>query len=553
MEPETAKENPEAPAGESPSTKAIPIRSQTQVVQDSVRAMKRFIHFQRQALALKKSQSIDSAFDTMEKLLLEVIDFAYVSLQYRDNEGHFSPLRQICPNNFTLDTSMMEWVMNTQEVSVLPIDTPVSGENLHSLIALPFGGHHLMLLWLEQDADAFTQEQEALLSILSREMAAVLDTHHYRMRLEKARADIASIVESIPIGLFSLDHNNIIQIINPTAAKTLGLARDGTTGVDYHQVIPSPLAEFMDKLPANSGSEETEMVLAGRGNPSPEDGGQETDSQTVGITICPMQNRENSWRNGRIVIIRDLQLSREVKKLRELDAMKDDFLSLVTHEMRTPLTSIMSYSETLMMDENENVPGEWKEYVCIINSEGRRLCKFIDDALDITRMRGGKVDYNFSRQDPNEIIGAALMSLAKGIEEKKLEVEMNLADDLGECNLIADRFSQVAANLVSNAIKFSHPGGKITVSTKKAGPLPGTTIPTLLLSVRDNGIGIAPENLKKIFGDFEIVEDVKNHTAGTGLSLAVCKQIIETGHRGRIWAESELDKGSVFHAQIPIK
>ncbi|MCD7895259.1 MAG: hypothetical protein LUG50_01140 [Planctomycetaceae bacterium] len=182
------------------------VRELTQKQQDLTEAMQRLIRFQRQTLVLKNAPSIDSALDTMESLLIEVIDFAYASLQYRSENGIFSPLRQICPDDIHLDYPLMEWVMGTQEVSVLPIDIHMEDCNLRSLLFLPFGFHHIMLLWLEQDTDAFTQEQEALLSILSREMASVLDSHHYRIRLEKTRAAMSDIIESVPLGLLALDH-----------------------------------------------------------------------------------------------------------------------------------------------------------------------------------------------------------------------------------------------------------------------------------------------------------------------------------------------------------
>ncbi|MDR1520426.1 MAG: HAMP domain-containing histidine kinase [Planctomycetota bacterium] len=522
---------------------------------DPVTAMRHFVNFQRQALALKKSTSIDNAFDAMETLIIKVVDFSYVSLQYRDAEGNFSPLRQICPASLPIDVSLMQWVMNSQEVSAVPVEYSLDGEYLRSLIALPFGRHHLMLLWREQDTDALTQEQEVLLSILSREMAAVLDTHHYRLRLEKAHAAMADIVASIPIGLLSLDHNNVVQMINPPAENTLRLGRDRVIGIDYHFCLPSELAELIDKLSGGDGAEEAELVLPAPAGNGPDGGGAEPrrEGQIIGVSVSPMCNDESGGQNGRIVICRDLRLSREVKKLRELDAMKDDFLSLITHELRTPLTSIMAYSETLMLDESQGVPGDWREYIGIINSEGKRLCQLIDNALDLTRMRGEKMRFEFTRQDPNELIGAVIMSFSHAMEEKGLELEMDLADDIGECSLIEDRFAQVVTNLVSNAVKFTAPGGKITIATRKADPLPGSAVPSLLLSVRDSGCGISPENMNRIFADFEILEKVKHHTAGTGLSLAICRQIIENGHHGKIWLESEPDRGSVFYVQVPLE
>ncbi len=520
------------------------VRELTQKQQDLTEAMQRLIRFQRQTLVLKNSQTMDGALDTMESLLIEVIDFAYASLQYRSDSGVFSPLRQICPESIHLDYPLMEWVMGTQEVSVLPIEFPVEDAKLRSLLFLPFGAYHIMLLWLEQDTDAFTQEQEALLSILSREMAAVLDSHHYRLRLEKTRAAMSDIIESVPLGLVALDHHDKVQMINSTAEIALDVRRQQAVGAEYHAALPKEVTELIDKSAeaGHGGMEEAELSL---GKP-----GQE--GQFLGVTVSPMRSEDGSSKSGQVVVCRDLQLSREVRKLRELDAMKNDFLSLVTHELRTPLTSIMAYSETLMMDDCETVPGEWREYIDIIHNEGKRLSRLIDDVLDLTRMEAGKMEYAYEVQDPNEVIGTVVMEMTPLLEEKGHELDLELGEDIGEVRLAVDRFRQVLSTVVSNAVKYTEPGGKIVIRTSRTAPFPGSMAPTLTIEVEDNGIGISRENLAKVFSKFEMVEAVQNHTAGTGLGLTLSKRIIEEGHGGKIWIESELGKGTKVFVRIPM-
>ncbi|MCC8190499.1 MAG: HAMP domain-containing histidine kinase [Planctomycetes bacterium] len=520
------------------------VRALTKQQRVLTEAMQRLIRFQRQTLVLKNAQTIDNAFDTMESLLIEVIDFAYASLQYRAENGIFSPLRQICPDTINLDYPLMEWVMGTQEVSVLPIEFALEEGQLRSLLFLPFGSHHIMLLWLEQDTDAFTQEQEALLSILSREMAAVLDSHHYRMRLEKTRAAMSDIIESVPLGLVALDHQDKVQMINSTAEIALDVRRRDAVGTDYREALPAKMTDLIASMTGGSGIEEAELSLGDEG----EEAGRQ---QYLGITISPMRSEDGSNKTGRVVVCRDLQLSREVQKLRELDAMKNDFLSLVTHELRTPLTSILAYSETLMMDDSETVPKEWREYIDIIHSEGKRLYRLIEDVLDLTRMEAGKMVYSFELQDPNEVIGSVIMTMTPLMEEKSLEVELELDEDIGGCRMAVDRFTQVLTNVISNAVKYTAPGGQVRIASARSEPLPGSQIETVTITVADNGIGIAPENLDKVFSKFEMVEAVKHHTSGTGLGMAICRQIIEDGHGGKIWLESEVGKGTTVFVRIP--
>ncbi len=518
------------------------VKELTRKQQDLTEAMQRLIRFQRQILVLKNTPTIDSALDTMESLLIDVIDFAYVSLQYRSDSGAFLPLRQICPGNINLDFPLMEWVMGTQEVSVLPIDIEIDEGKLRSLLFLPFGGHHLMLLWLEQETDDFTQEQEALLSILSREMAAVLDSHHYRMRLEKTRAAMSDIIESVPLGLLAVDHNNTVQMINSTAEIGLDVRRQEAVGHDYHEALPKKLSDLIDSREHDGSPEEAELSL---GKPGRE-------SQYLGVTLSPMRSEDGSNQSGLVVVCRDLQLSREVQKLRELDSMKNDFLSLVTHELRTPLTSIMAYSETLILDKSEAVPQEWREYVGIIHDEGQRLCRLIDDVLDLTRMEAGKMSYSYEEQDINEVIGSVVMSLTSELEEKGHDLELDLDENTGVCRIDVDRFTQVMHSVISNAIKFTDPGGRIVIESSRAEPFQGTSAPTILATVSDNGIGISSDNLERMFSKFEMAESVKHHTSGTGLSMAIAKQIVEEGHHGKIWLESEPGKGTKVYVRIPV-
>lgn len=541
-EPDSGNSVSGDPATASGSSDEV-VRELTQKQQDLTEAMQRLIRFQRQTLVLKNAASIESALDTMEALLIEVLDFAYVSLQYRSENGVFSPLRQICPDYIHLDYPLMEWVMGTQEVSVLPIDIAIDEGHLRSLLFLPFGAHHIMLLWLEQSADNFTQEQEALLSILSREMASVLDSHHYRMRLEKNRAATLDIIESVPLGLVAIDYRDHIHMINSTAEIALDVRRQDAVGADYHVTLPPQVTDVVDNLQKSDNLEEVEIAIGKSGR----------ETQYLGVTLTPIRSEDGTEKSGHVMVFRDLRLSREVQKLRELDAMKNDFLSLVSHELRTPLTSIMAYSETLMMDDEGAVPREWREYIGVIYNEGKRLCRLIDDVLDLTRMEAGKMSYNYEMQDPNEVIGSVIMSLNPLIEEKGHHLSLDLAEDLGDCRLAVDRYTQVLTNIISNAIKYTEPGGDIVVKSEKSAPFPGSLVPTLLVMVQDSGIGIAKENLDKVFSKFEMVESVKHHTSGTGLGMAICKQIIEEGHGGKIWLESELGKGTKVFIKVPMR
>ena len=206
----------------------------------------------------------------------------------------------------------------------------------------------------------------------------------------------------------------------------------------------------------------------------------------------------------------------------------------------------------LFRSDNDNVPKDWREYLDIIHSEGKRLFRLIEDVLDLTKMEDGKMNYDFEQVDPNEIVGAAVVTLMPMAESKGQMIDLDLGEDIGDCSLAQDRFTQVVHNIVSNAIKYTDNGGSIVVRTSKHAPLPGSTIPNFLMEVKDNGIGIAPENIDKVFSKFEMVEAIKHHTAGSGLGMTICKQIVEEGHHGKIWLESEPGVGTRVFVSIPM-
>jgi len=193
-----------------------------------------------------------------------------------------------------------------------------------------------------------------------------------------------------------------------------------------------------------------------------------------------------------------------------------------------------------------------QEYVGTIVTEGKRLRELIDDILDLTKMEAGKVTYEFQEFALNEIVETVLLGMHSRAEAKKQELVADLQPDLGEVRVAQDRITQVLTNFMSNAIKYTPEGGRIVVHTRKTPPFPGQAVPTVTVTVEDNGIGIAPENLERVFSKFDRIEAIANHKEGTGLGMAISKQIVEGGHGGRIGVESEVGKGSKFHFRIPV-
>lgn len=235
------------------------------------------------------------------------------------------------------------------------------------------------------------------------------------------------------------------------------------------------------------------------------------------------------------------------QKLKELDVQKSEFLNIVTHDLRTPLTSIRSYADLLLMYKDEPLEVR-EEFLTIISQESVRLGNLINDFLDLSRIESGTMKYNIKPCDFKELITHTLAVFQGETDRKKIDLTSAFEPDLPEIMADGDRFGQVLVNLLSNAVKFTPEGGAISIAARS------TADHEVEMSVTDTGYGLAPENHQKIFEKFGQVEDRGDGKVkgGTGLGLAITKEIVKK-HGGSIRVESELGKGARFVVTLPAK
>jgi signal transduction histidine kinase len=230
-----------------------------------------------------------------------------------------------------------------------------------------------------------------------------------------------------------------------------------------------------------------------------------------------------------------------VEQLERLNRAKSEFVSIVSHEFRTPLTGIQGFSE-MMRDEQLSME-EMREYAGDINKDVQRLNRMINEMLDLDRMESGRMTIHREPMDINAVVGEVVDRVRPNAPNHTLMLD--LQPDLPQIQADRDRMTQVASNLLSNAVKYSPTGGRITLSTRAEGD-------QLLFDVRDEGLGIPKDSLETIFERYSRVDSqATKDIQGTGLGLPIVRQIVQL-HGGRVWAESELGRGSVFHVVIPL-
>jgi len=243
---------------------------------------------------------------------------------------------------------------------------------------------------------------------------------------------------------------------------------------------------------------------------------------------------------------KNIALERANQELKKLDQLKSEFIASVSHEFRTPLNSIKESMALLAEGVVKLGEKQGDRVFEIARNNVNRLALLIDDLLDFAKLEAGRMRMDKQHYDLLSIIQEAVDSM-KGIAEKK-NVEIGLSQDGSRPFVLVDkgRLLQVLMNLVDNAIKFTPPGGKITVSVAVNGG-------KAQVAVEDTGVGIASEHLVRIFDKFEQVRQRHPGTEirGTGLGLSISKQIVEL-HGGRIWVESEVRKGSRFIFTLPV-
>jgi hypothetical protein len=231
-------------------------------------------------------------------------------------------------------------------------------------------------------------------------------------------------------------------------------------------------------------------------------------------------------------------------RLKELDRLKDEFLTTVTHELRTPLTSIRSFSEIL--HDNPDLQGEKRrEFLGIVIKESERLTRLINQVLDLAKIEAGRFDWQIIDLDLKEIVGEAIAATGQLFNDKQVMLSARVPDGLPAVQADHDQLMQVIINLLSNAVKFCPPGsGRVAVEVR---PTPEG----IEIRVTDNGPGIAPENQKLVFEKFRQVGDtLTSKPSGSGLGLAICRRIVEH-FGGRIWVESNYGHGATFAVLLP--
>lgn len=352
-------------------------------------------------------------------------------------------------------------------------------------------------------------------------------------QLTLERNKLEAVLMSIANGVVVCDNNDNVVLINNHAHKLLELDENQMLNTKIQQYIDTEGNYcFKDKI---EEFKDTPIEIMEK---KPLEFNIQVDKRVIKSVISPMFTRNKDYVGYIIVLI-------DMTKEAEMDAMRSTFISNVSHELRTPVTVLRSYIDTLYNYGNEFDYDTQKEFIGTINQEIIRLNGMVNDILDFSRMEAN-AQMEKSLNSIYEVVDTCASQVMALTKERNLTISINKEEDIPDFLFNYDGIERALTNLLSNAIKYSPDNGEIKVALKKDGD-------NAVITVSDQGCGIAPEHQKKIFDRFYRVENNIHTIKGTGLGLHLVKQTIEKYHKGKVFIQSEVGKGATFGLVLPIK
>lgn len=352
-------------------------------------------------------------------------------------------------------------------------------------------------------------------------------------QLTLERNKLEAVLMSIANGVVVCDNNDNVVLINNHAHKLLELDENQMLNMKIQNYIDTEgnycfkdkIEEFKDTPIEIMENKPLEFSI-------------QVDKRVIKSIISPMFTRNKDYVGYIIVLI-------DMTKEAEMDAMRSTFISNVSHELRTPVTVLRSYIDTLYNYGNEFDYDTQKEFIGTINQEIIRLNSMVNDILDFSRMEAN-AQMEKSLNSIYEVVDTCVNQVQALTKEHNLTISVKKEENIQEFLFNYDGIERALTNFLSNAIKYSPENGEIKVELKKDND-------NVIVTVTDQGCGIAPEHQKKIFDRFYRVENNIHTVKGTGLGLHLVKQTIEKYHNGKVFVNSALGEGATFGFILPTK
>ncbi len=370
---------------------------------------------------------------------------------------------------------------------------------------------------MEQTAEQTDPDDSHLNSPLLDELKSALE----------ARDEKDAVLSSMSEAVIAVNADYTLLSINASARKMLNLPDNISPGLRLQEVVQEDAFHRIAKIVLETGDQiENEIRL------------EDDQQRLLFIHGTPLLNKQK-LSNGAVIVFRD------ISRIRKLETIHQEFVANVSHELKTPITSIKGFVETLLNGALAN-RADAERFLAIVSRQADRLSTIIEDLLSLSRLERQGRDHELSREDipVATLFERCYQGCLFKLDEKQVRLNVNFDHDLF-VSLNLNLMEQALMNLLSNAIKYSSPDSEILLEARRAGQ-------TVSFSVSDSGIGIAEEDLPRIFERFYRVDRARSRQmGGSGLGLAIVKHIAQV-HGGSVHVESAIHKGSRFEIVLPL-
>lgn len=344
--------------------------------------------------------------------------------------------------------------------------------------------------------------------------------NHQFEQLKTEQGKLSTVLANMNDGILIISDNGSIELSNPAARELFKVEAEDIMGASFVEIVRNHQIVELWQTAKNTGQQQSSMVEL-----SP-------NRKFLQVISNPLTNTLPGYT---LMVIQDLT------RLRKLEVVRRDFVSNVSHELRTPLASLKLLTETLQEGALEDLPAA-RKFLIQMENEIDNLTQLVRELLELSRIESGRVPLERKAIAPCDVVSPAVERMEIQANRAGLQVKFECPTDMPDIYADPDRVEQVLVNLLHNAIKFTPPGGMITVSAYHD---PGRVV----FRVSDSGVGIAQADLERIFERF-YKSDRARSSGGTGLGLSIARHIIESPG-GKIWAESTPGSGSIFFFSIP--
>ena len=391
----------------------------------------------------------------------------------------------------------------------------------------------VFLVLNKRGKSGFTPEDLRLLSVMARQVTAVIADAQIYLQLTEEKEQLAATLQSLGSGVLMIESTGHISQFNAAARALFGVPDNIGIGQPFDEVIHEPqIVELLNTTLQDGQEGQVEIEIEMPGNHEP----RIYQAQTTLV---------RGEKGGFPAVLGLATIFTDITEIRNVERMKTAFVSTVSHELRTPLTSIKGFVSTLLQDTEGYFDTETRhEFYEIIDNECDRLKRLIDDLLNVSRIESGRaLQMNWGEFEPLAIIEKVMQAQRSYTDKHRLILDFN-----GEVPVVlgdADKFDQILTNLLSNAIKYSPAGGEVRVEVDASNH-------DITFSVSDQGIGVPADKLPHIFEKFERVDNRDTRQAGgTGIGLFLVKHLVQR-HEGTIDVRSTVGKGTTFTVHLPL-